>query len=485
MTDGTDQGIAADRAIGPILHWRGRSEGRVRLEVAASGPRPAPLDAEAPLRVEAEGSWTPLGQLAGLPFWAAGLSVPEDHAGPVRYRFEGRGTEAHLPGAGGALRLAFASCNGAEDADAIDAMPGGAGAMWRRLAARHAERPFHLLALGGDQIYADALWHLPSFEAWAALPHRARHAAPFTEEMRAELEAHYLATYVRAFGEPDVAEMLAAIPTLMMWDDHDIVDGWGSRPAEWQASPVARGLWETARRAFALVQLGREAEAPAPYGWDAGHGCAHVITPDLRSERTRRRVMGPEGHARLEAALARAAGAPHVLLVSSVPLVNADLSPVERLVGPFQRLVDLYQDDLRDQWMSHAHRAEWTRVTERLLRAARERRVTVLSGEIHLAAQGTASGDGARIEQLIASGIAHPPPPRALARGYETFASLTGRRAGIRVAMHPLLPDGRRYLAERNWLELEARPDGGREAVLHGERTGALPIIERSAASAA
>jgi hypothetical protein len=466
----------AARPIGPILHWRGAADGRLRLGLAAAGPRPAPPEADPPLRLDA--GWARLGALAGTEFWAAELSVPEDHAGPVRYRLEGAERGAHLPGAGGTLRAAFASCNGAEDAAAIDAMPGGAGHMWRDLARVHAARPVHLLILGGDQIYADALWDLPGLRAWRALPAARRHAAPFTPAMRAELEAHYLATYARAFGEADVAHALATIPTTMMWDDHDIVDGWGSRPAEWQASPVARGLFDTARRAFAMIQLGRPADAAPPYGWHARLGCADVVTPDLRSERTRKRVMGAEGHARLTAALG-GAGAPHLLLVSSVPLINADLSPVERLVGPLQRIKDLYQDDLRDQWMSFRHRREWAGVAHALLDAAGDRRVTVVSGEIHLAAQGTARRGGAQVEQLIASGIAHPPPPRALARGYEAFARLTRRRAGIDLAMHPIHPDGRRYLAERNWLELELRPDGTRAAVLHGEASGVLALRAR------
>jgi phosphodiesterase/alkaline phosphatase D-like protein len=346
------------------------------------------------------------------------------------------------------------------------------------MAERHAEAPFDLLVLGGDQIYADSLWHLPEMEEWVARRRRARHAAPFTEAIRAALEAHYLKIYATSFGDPDTAAMLAAIPSAMIWDDHDIVDGWGSRPAGFQASPVARGLFEAARRAFCLVQLGRDPDrAPATIGWDGRAGCAHLVAPDLRSERTRARVMGPEGHRRLAEALARAEGAAHLLVVSSVPLINADLSAMERAVAPVQPLVDLYQDDLRDQWMSYRHRREWAGVTGTLLGvAAGGARVTVLSGEIHLGAHGVARRDGAEVTQLIASGIAHPAPPQGLARLYEGFARVTRSRAGAALEMRPVTPDGRRFLAERNWLEVEARPDGGLDAVLHGEVSGALPL---------
>ena len=303
--------------------------------------------------------------------------------------------------------------------------------------------------------------------------------------MRAELEAHYLATYASVFAAPDVAGVLAGVPSIMMWDDHDIVDGWGSRDPGWQASPVARGLFAAARRAFALVQLGCDPDRPteghaapdrAHYGWSGALGPARIVAPDLRSERTRGRVMGPRGHADLDRALEGAAE-PHLLVVSSVPLVNVDLSALERVVRPLMPLADLYQDDLRDQWMSHAHTAEWAGVVDRLLAVAgRGVRVTSLSGEIHLGAHGTAERDGARMDQLTASGIAHPPPPRAMARAFDRLARRAWSRVGLRLAMHPVAPDGRRFVAERNWLEVTAHPDGRLDATLHAEASGALAL---------
>ena len=463
--------------FGPILRWRGEKDGTAVIEVTAIGDRPAPLAAEPPARASGGGAFARIGSLAGTAFWSARLEVPAATRGEVHFRLEGVRHIVHLPGMGGALRFAFASCNGAESDAAADAAPGGRGRLWAGLASVHDTDPFHLLVLGGDQIYADALWDLPSMRAWSALPRRSRHAAPFTGAMRSELEAHYLATYRSAFGVPAVADVLARIPSLMIWDDHDIVDGWGSRPAAWQRSPVAQGLFEVARRAFCLVQLGLDPDVHAPpHGAEGTIGCVRLIVPDLRSERTRGRVLGAEGRRRLEGAVP-SVSEPHAVVIASVPLVNADLSAAERLVAPLQPMVDLYQDDLRDQWMSFRHRREWAWVMGTLLGLARRgHRVTVLSGEIHFGAHGTARGNGAAITQFIASGIAHPPPPRGLRRIYETFARLTRHRAGLRIRMHPVAPDGRRYVAERNWLEVDARPDGTLEAVLHAEESGALRL---------
>ena len=463
---------ASTNAIGPILRYRGLSAEGVRLSVTATTPLPGSR---------------PIGTLGGAQFHAVDLDLPVREgwaALPETVRAAALTLPARVavPAGDATTRVAFASCNGSEDEAAMDGLPGGRDAMWRGLASAHADESFHVLLMGGDQIYADALWDLPAIAAWRALPRRERLAAPFTDEMRAALEAHYLATYARAFGSPDVAAVLARVPSVMMWDDHDIIDGWGSRDASWQASPVARGLFGVARRAFALVQLGvdpdgasaRDGFGGVGYAWAGDLGCARLAAPDLRSHRTRRGVMSADGHAWLGAQAAH--DRPHALLVSTVPLVNADLSAVERIVGPLMPFADLFQDDLRDQWMSHGHRAEWARVVGTLLDAAGDRRVTVVSGEIHLGARGIASRDGREIEQFIASGIAHPPPPRALARGYEWFARRTRRREGIDIDMRVIAPDGRRYVAERNWLSLTLQPDGSREAVLNAERSGRLPL---------
>ena len=469
------------RRLGPLLRLRGSDGPRVRLALTLAVPEggeppavSAGDDRPEPMR---------LGALGGAAFWSWDFEAPAGSAG--RYAVGGVRHGFALPEPGGALRVAYASCNGGEDEAHASSLPGGRDAMWRHLLARHEAAPFHLLVMGGDQIYADALWELPTLRAWSRLGRRARLAAPFEEAMRAELEAHYLATYASVFGAPDVAAALARIPSSMMWDDHDIVDGWGSRSPSWQASPVAQGLFATARRAFALVQLGRDPDRPpeghaapdgAHFGWSGTYGPARIVVPDLRSERTRARVMGPSGRAALARALEGFAE-PHLLMVSSVPLVNVDLSGLERLVRPLMPVADLYQDDLRDQWMSHAHAEEWAELMGRLLAAAaRGARVTVLSGEIHFGARGTAERDGARIEQLTASGIAHPPPPRGLARVLDRLARRPWRRAGVRLEMHPLTPGGPRYLAQRNWLEVSAQPDGGLDAVLHGETSGPLRL---------
>ena len=56
-----------------------------------------------------------------------------------------------------------------------------------------------------------------------------------------------------------VGAILSSVPSLMMWDDHDIIDGWGSYAADWLESAMFQGLWSAAREHFALFQLAAHA----------------------------------------------------------------------------------------------------------------------------------------------------------------------------------------------------------------------------------
>ena len=147
-----------------------------------------------------------------------------------------------------------------------------------------------------------------------------------------------------------------------------------------------------------------------------------------------------------------------LFLMSSVPLLGPRLSWIESFIGvvPYFRR---YEDDLRDQWQSRTHREEWRRFLLMLERTVAEKGgdVTVLSGEIHLATRGEMPfADGGCLRQLVASGIAHDPPPRLYARALGWLARLgEDPLQGRPIRMKPLPGQRRIYAAERNYLVLE------------------------------
>ena len=356
------------RALRPILYFRGQAGDGWRLSallVREDRGEPAPLETAgsaptAPRRLAAR---------QGHAFWRYDFSLPlQSGESLARYRIAGQGWSIHLPALHGPRRLAYTACSGTEDEG--QELP-SRNALWRQLAAEHAERPFHLLLQGGDQLYADTIWDkVPELGSWRRLPWRQGNAAPFTPTMAEGAIGYYFDRYCSLWSQPELAPVLAAVPSVMMWDDHDIFDGWGSWPEDRQECPVFQGLGAVAREHFALFQLAsRPDRLPDGFGNpNGGHfGCSFraggigIIAPDLRSERSRTRIMGEAGWRGFTAALTGMADCRQVLVMSSVPLTNAELPWLERIFVTIPGHSDL-EDDLRDQWQSFGHRDEWRRM---------------------------------------------------------------------------------------------------------------------------
>lgn len=122
------------------------------------------------------------------------------------------------PHAGKALRLAYGSCRN-ESAPGPDALSSFGRWLRAHLAERETLWP-HLLLLLGDQIYADGSpgQQVRTFEEFAQ-------------------------TYVRAWTEDvDVRQLLAMVPSAMIFDDHEITNSWNIVP-HWQARALQQG-WE-------------------------------------------------------------------------------------------------------------------------------------------------------------------------------------------------------------------------------------------------
>jgi hypothetical protein len=392
----------------------------------------------------------------------------------------------------GDLRLAFVSCNGQEHGDGAREHD-GRDVMWRRLQREHAERPFAIMLHGGDQLYADeAVDSHPDVARWAAQEPGRREDTPFTPDMEAAVGAWFFKRYMGTLTQPAAAYLFARVPSLMIWDDHDIFDGWGSHPPALQDSAIAQGIFRIARRMFVLFQLGGSDDGlPAtcldPTGTSLAHAARFpgltISLPDLRSERRPDRVMGPEGWAAFERSLALAPEGEAVIVVSSVPALGPRLSLAEAVMDRLPR-AQKYEDDLRDQWQSRGHRDEWRRFLSALEAEATSghRPLVVISGEIHLATRAEMRlEDGTTLHQLVASGITHPKPPMAFPLALSLLSRLGEsplRGRPIRILPLP----GRRmpYIADRNYLVVTRR-DGAWSAEWELEETGRTPPLPLSA----
>jgi hypothetical protein len=446
--------------------------------------------------------------------WKWTVALPrEAEARRVAYRFEPVDgatlpeglddvKDVIIPARGALPRAAFFSCNGASDAKTWGAVmrmkrPYGC---WQDLEKQHKapDGGFHLLMGGGDQVYADSLWDtVPELVEFRKLAWDSK----FMRQRSPDFHEYFLARYVELYcerwsGTDGIASMLARVPGVYTWDDHDIFDGWGSHE-ELQDSDMYRTVYSAAALAFEAFQLGGlqtpdktpRVRIPGDTHYlqtlrFAGTECdLDLVVLDLRSGRSSSKpkdggkvvhqVMSGAQWDALDAWRRKHAAHPekdtksrHVIVMSSIPLVHMRYGPAMESGGSAVEL----RDDMLDQWESVVHRGERTRLLVDLFTLAKESHcaVTIVSGDVHVGARGLIRSRNpehiptglaeAAIEQVTSSGIVHPPPSTLQFLGMR-LASQDGVEDLPSFMETEMLPvGGSRYLRERNWLSLRVEP---------------------------
>ncbi len=464
-----------------------------------------------------------------------------------------------VPGRDYAPRMAFVSCNGFSDPKVMRQLSRPQDAVWTDLVLNHDAglRPagyrldreqlwhqqkihdhglqrFHLMLMGGDQIYFDSIWEdLPALKRWVSLSSDEQIRFPVTRTLERQIADYYLGRYAERWlpdgrarwgsgtVNGDAADAMARIPTIMMWDDHDIFDGWGSYSPTMQASALFQTLFRHARRAFWVFQMQHRLDdlpelAPpsrgdlttdtpffAPVAWSAlrasdplllpilddqpGFTSTHHLGPvslvvaDLRTERARTQILSQTTWSALQGWLAtiRSDGRPahpgqrcqHLIIMSSVPVMHPKLSLAEGFLDTFgqDHVQNGNADDLRDHWSHGDHEGERTRLLHALLQIAAQRRLraSFVSGDVHVAAWGSAyrrdvppDANWAQIQQFTSSAVVHPAPTGMMER---LFLAMLNNAASKRQSIDiqhsiemMLFPGHDRYvMPARNWLALE------------------------------
>jgi len=303
----------------------------------------------------------------------------------------------------------------------------------------------------------------------------------------------FMDMYCSNWGRETMANVLATIPSIMIWDDHDICDGWGSHPDDVQAFPVMKGLFGVARDYFEALQLGQKPGSilPNAIGPEGQFSSLHILGDvgllvlDLRSFRTRDKVMLSAGEwSKFFDQLNQrwpAGKAGHLIVMSSVPVVY--ISGPSDLTGLWNwDPVTDPQDDLIDQWSDYRHQHEREIFVRCLLKFSREKkaRVTLACGDVHVGALGIIEsardedrGSSSRIiTQLISSAIVNVAPAgitlwaiqHAVASPQTVFRHVTGEIVPIGDGLPLVLP-------ARNWLSIRPAeaPTGALVAEWHVE----------------
>jgi hypothetical protein len=360
---------------------------------------------------------------------------------------------------------------------------------------------------GGDQIYNDSIRVKGPLKEWTEISNpRKRREYPFNEDLRNRCDKYYFENYVRWYSTEPFAAANSQIPQINIWDDHDIIDGFGSYTDHFMRCSVFRGLGGVSFKYYCLFQhhtappvstfttdapktMSADANGtagadprqlkdtyvykrpaddpswivgkrPGPYVEERSRNLYMRLGRriafcgiDARTERTRKQVNYPDTYnlifQRLENEFRAARGEiKHLILLLGVPIAYPRLAWLENilsspLIGPIRLLhkrfglagglfnkfdgsVDLL-DDLDDHYTAKHHKVERRELVVRLQKLAADFsvRITILGGDVHLAALGRFySAPSAHMDPLedprymaniISSAITNKPPPKAVA----------------------------------------------------------------------
>ena len=166
--------------------------------------------------------------MRGVTFWRFNLEIElGDEQAHVAYRINnGTPIGFWVPSRNESMNLMFHSCNGfsmSVDSNRF----GGPDPLWRDVLNKHQEKPFHAMIGGGDQIYNDKVSaETRLFGEWTRMRNpEHKHNAPFSPDLREELETFYLDRYSMWFSQGLFGMANSQIPMINVWDDHDIIDG--------------------------------------------------------------------------------------------------------------------------------------------------------------------------------------------------------------------------------------------------------------------
>ncbi|CDK29515.1 unnamed protein product [Kuraishia capsulata CBS 1993] len=316
--------------------------------------------------------------------------------------------------------------------------------LWLDVLRRHSKLPYHVMIGGGDQIYADSIsYECPPFAEW--LKHKKLLSTdPLTPEIVTAYEEYYLHHYLKWFGsgywkgsagstwQPMLPMSMAQIPSINVFDDHDIIDGFGSYKEHTMSQPIFKGVGKSAFKYYLLFQQHTSPDEknsvdkswifgtrPGPYIGERSRSMWARLGKevgfagfDCRSERKRDQVITRSTYQAIFERLSREIKASngdikHLLVLLGVPIAyprmvwaeaimsSKLIRPIKYmarkgwiakgLVNPYDGSIELL-DDLNDHWCAHAHKAERNQLVADLTTfgASHGVRITILSGDVHL-----------------------------------------------------------------------------------------------------
>ncbi|KAK2867907.1 hypothetical protein FQN49_003347, partial [Arthroderma sp. PD_2] len=362
-------------------------------------------------------------------FWRFSLEIElGDKQEHVAYRINnGSVVGFWVPAKGQAMNILYHTGNGfgmSVDTDKYS----GPDPMWRDALNAHQTRPFHVMIGGGSQINNNPITvEADHFRKWLEMKGKnEKYEYPLNLDIKGELEEFYLENYAAWFSQGLFGMANSQVPMVNMWDDNDIIGGYGSFTDELMKSPVFAGLGNVAFKYYLLFQHQTAMEetdldepswllgsAEGPYIrqksrnmlMNLGERVA-LLAIDCRTERSRMDIMIDESYDliwdRCHQQIVKG-DVKHLLVVVGVPVAFPRLTLIEGVLkGPAKALgrngvfrnpstkIENSSEKMDDQWTAKQHKLERKWLVEDLQELAAEKsmRVTILGGGANLAAIG-------------------------------------------------------------------------------------------------
>ncbi len=252
----------------------------------------------------------------------------------------------------------------------------------------------------------------------------------------------YRYVYRKYWSFPELKKVFRSFPMYMMWDDHEIMDGWGSYTDD-ERSDKLDSIFEWENKEQNLFLIGAMFEAakavyveyqhshnpgetpksvdPTPqFDYQFCQGDIGFYALDMRGHRNYagkdgERILGKNQFDRFKTWIQsdEIQQKKVLFIISPVPVVHWHSTFVNGLD------VSIAKDDFRDEWDHESNYSERDKMLDQVFAYSREggKPIIFLSGDVHCAAafKLTRSGEGnskAKVFQFTSSAITRPPAPK-------------------------------------------------------------------------
>lgn len=282
----------------------------------------------------------------------------------------------------------------------------------------------------GDQVYADGTKRL---DIWRWLKKNKDEMSELSNEQQIKVMTSWYRDIYRGYwGDLNLRKVYRNFPNYMIWDDHEIMDGWGSYTEDelsneldtiWEREDreqnlrLAYNMFEAAKVVYNEYEHSHNPDTEAGQ-WDYNFQWPQLpfFVLDMRGYRDydedpkKGAILGKEQWKRFSAwikstAVERAAA---VFIVSPVPVVHVSSFVVNKFDLPALGIAD----DLRDEWEHESNHIERNRLLKEVFDFSERtgKPVIFLSGDVHLGAAFKLvrhSHLNARVFQLTSSAITY------------------------------------------------------------------------------